>query len=146
MVSLRKSSEKDISSFIEMEKSDGASLYIIPYSAQKHRQEMRQNDVIYLSIMFNESLAGFIILAAKVALGSVEFRRIVVGSKGNGIGQLAIGAMEVYCRDVLSCSRIWLDVFESNKRGQHIYQKLGYRQFNAEQYGDKVLLYMEKQL
>ena len=145
MINLKKSSEKDIPSFIEMEKSDGTAQFITPYSFQQHQQEMRQSDVKYLSIMNNEALAGFIILATNADLGSVEFRRIVVASKGNGIGQLAIGAMEVYCTNVLSCSRIWLDVFESNKRGQHIYQKLGYRKFKSEPYGDNILLYMEKQ-
>jgi len=144
MVNLRASSEKDISTFIEMEKSDGTALYITPYSFQQHQQEMRQSEVIYLSIMSNEALAGFIILATNADLVSVEFRRIVVASKGNGIGQLAIEAMEVYCTDVLNCSRIWLDVFESNKRGQHIYQKRGYRKFKSEPYGDNILLYMEK--
>jgi len=144
VINLRKSLEKDISSFIEMENSDGAAQYITPYSVQQHQQEMRQSDVIYLSILSNETLAGFIILATNADLVSVEFRRIVVASKGNGIGQLAIEAMEVYCTDVLFCNRIWLDVFESNKRGQHIYQKLGYRKFKSEPYGDNILLYMEK--
>lgn len=146
MVNLKRSSEKDIYSFIEMEKSGGTSQYIIPYTTGEHQQEMRKIDIIYLSIMTKEGLAGFIILATNSDLESVEFRRIVVGSKGNGIGQLAIQAMEVFCSKVLSRRRIWLDVFESNRRGQHIYQKLGYKKFKSELYGGNILLYMEKKL
>lgn len=146
MVNLIKSLETDIPAFIDMEKFEGTAQYIIAYSEQKHQREMRKSDLIYLSIVVEEKLSGFIILATQIDSSSVEFRRIVVSPTGNGIGQLAIQAMEAYCSNILHASRIWLDVFESNQRGQHIYIKLGYRQFKAEQYDDNILLYMEKQL
>ena len=76
----------------------------------------------------------------------VEFRRIVVSCRGIGIGQAAIPAMEVYCREQLHCRRIWLDVFDSNPRGRHIYQKLGYRLFDTGELEGRKLLYMDKSL
>jgi RimJ/RimL family protein N-acetyltransferase len=77
---------------------------------------------------------------------TVEFRRIVVASKGKGLGQLAIKEMEQYCAEHLNCSKVWLDVFESNSRGIHIYQKLGYTQFKEALYEGRSLLFMEKRL
>ncbi|WP_127924078.1 MULTISPECIES: GNAT family N-acetyltransferase [unclassified Pseudoalteromonas] len=74
----------------------------------------------------------------------VEFRRIVVDSKGKGIGQLAIKSMELYCTRILQANRIWHDVFEANTRGLHIYQKLGYKVFKTENLNSKALLYMDK--
>lgn len=132
--------------FVEIEKLDGTSDFIIPYSVEQHRAEMRKPNVVYLSIVSNDALSGFIILATEDDSESVEFRRIVVASKGRGTGQSAISKMERYCADVLKCNRIWLDVFEINKRGQHIYNKLGYRQFKTGEYNGKALLYYDKKL
>ena len=39
-----------------------------------------------------------------------------------------------------------LDVFESNVRGQHIYEKLGYVQFKEGEIDGKPILYYEKML
>ncbi|GEM77397.1 GNAT family N-acetyltransferase [Vibrio sagamiensis] len=66
--------------------------------------------------------------------------------KGKGLGQLAIKEMEQYCAEHLNCLKVWLDVFESNSRGIHIYQKLGYTQFKEAFYEGKKLLFMEKML
>jgi RimJ/RimL family protein N-acetyltransferase len=72
----------------------------------------------------------------------VEFRRVVVADKDKGIGQLAIAAMERFCRAELERKRIWLDVFESNHRGRHVYEKLGYQRFGESSHpGGKLLLY-----
>ena len=125
---------------------DGTSDFIIPYSVEHHRAEMHKPNVVYLSIVSEDTLLGFIILVAEDDSESVEFRRIVVASKDNGIGQSAISEMERYCVDALKCNRIWLDVFEINKRGQHIYNKLGYGQFKTGEYNGKVLLYFNKKL
>ncbi len=136
----------EISSFVEIEKSNDTSDFIIPYSAEKHRNEMQKPNIVYLSIINESTLSGFIILATESDSESVEFRRIVVTTKGNGIGQFAIFKMELYCKDVLKCNHIWLDVFEFNKRAQYIYKKFGYRQFKTEEYNGQVLLYFNKTL
>ena len=146
MIKLRKAREDEISSFVEIEKLDGTSGFIIPYSVEQHHAEMHKPNVVYLSIVSKDTLLGFIILATGDDSESVEFRRIVVASKGRGTGQSAISEMERYCADVLKCNRIWLDVFEINKRGQHIYNKLGYRQFKTGEYNGKALLYYDKRL
>jgi ribosomal protein S18 acetylase RimI-like enzyme len=144
MINLRESVKSEIPRFVTMEQSSGTSEFIIPYSAEKHLIEMQRDNTIYLSIFYENKLSGLMILTKEGQ--SVEFKRIVVEQKGCGIGQKAIKAMETYCMTVLSANRIWLDVFKSNLRGQHIYQKLGYNPFKSEQYGDKTLLYMEKSL
>jgi len=54
--------------------------------------------------------------------------------------------MEQYCAAILKANRIWLDVFETNNRGQHIYQKLGYKVYRSDQVKGISLLYMEKSI
>jgi GNAT superfamily N-acetyltransferase len=63
-----------------------------------------------------------------------------------GIGQIAITKMEQYCRDTLKGGRLWLDVYEDNAKGKHIYEKLDYQQFKMEMYNDRKLLYYQKDL
>ena len=146
LIRLRQSREDEISSFVDMERLEGTSEFIIPSSKESHLDEFLKNDVHYLSILSNDSLVGFIILVVESDTNSVEFRRIVVASKGQGIGQSAIHEMEKYCAQTLTCGRIWLDVFKSNNRGKHIYEKLGYKTFRTDSCDGKVLLFLEKKL
>ena len=77
---------------------------------------------------------------------SIEFHRIVIDEKCREIGQLAIGEMGNYCRNVLSAKRIWLDVYEDNLPGKHIYERLGYRKYKENTCDGRKLLYYEKDL
>ena len=129
-----------------MESAPDTAAYILAYDEQRHRAEFERDNIIYLSIYRQTRLAGFFILALDPDPGSVEFRRIVIAERGRGIGQAAIQLMENYCRDVLGCSRIWLDVFEFNQRGRHIYEKLGYRCFDRSDYDGKTLLFFDKSI
>ncbi|MCJ8299194.1 MAG: GNAT family N-acetyltransferase [Pseudomonadales bacterium] len=146
MIKLRESIDSEIALFVEMEQSTEAAEFIIPYSLTQHLDARQKPEVDYLSILSDGLLAGFIILAIDNVLRSVEFRRIVVATQGQGIGQSAIQAMEAYSVEKLGCERIWLDVFAHNKRGRHIYEKLGYQQFKTAEYQGAELLYLEKKL
>ncbi len=145
VLELRKSVISEASAFVEMECSSDTKGFVIPYSVEKHVSLIESNEVVYLSLYDENELSGFIILSQE-SQGTVEFRRIVVASKGKGLGQLAIKEMEQYCAEHLNCSKVWLDVFESNSRGIHIYQKLGYTQFKEALYEGRSLLFMEKML
>jgi RimJ/RimL family protein N-acetyltransferase len=146
MIELRESIPRDIPAFIEMEKDADTSDFILPYSPERHQSEFAKPDIVYLSILNAGELAGFFILVLEADGRSVEFRRIVVADKGKGLAQAAIPAMEEYCRERLGRNRIWLDVFEFNQRGQHIYQKLGYRRFDQGEAEGKVLFFYDKLL
>ena len=145
MIELRQSLEAEIPKFIEMENSNEASAFIIPHTLEKHLSEIQKKTTRYLSIYKDDKLQGFFILSLGLT-NDVEFRRVVVASKGDGIGQAAIKLMEAYCKEALSAKRIWLDVFSFNQRGQHIYKKLGYEQFGVDEHEGKQLLLFEKQL
>ncbi|WEM43843.1 GNAT family N-acetyltransferase [Photobacterium sp. DA100] len=145
MLKLERSKVEDADFFFEIERLSGTEEFIIPYSLEKHRELIGSNEPIYLSVFHNDELVGFIILHQESS-EAVEFRRIVILSKGRGLGQLAIKAMERFCSKELGCSRVWLDVFESNVRGLHIYRKLGYKPFKTSIYDGQRLLFMEKSL
>ncbi len=145
MITLIPAKEEELNEFIVMESNQDTAEFIIPYSLEQHTQAFADESIVYLSIYQEQTLSGFIILALE-SDHSVEFKRIVVSTKGQGIGQIAMKQMEQYCAGKLGCDRIWLDVFAENDRGLHIYQKLGFQLFNTSEFQGKSLLLMEKRL
>ena len=55
-------------------------------------------------------------------------------------------ALETWCLETLRRKRIWLDVFDFNARGRHVYSGLGYRQFDQSDYRGRTLIFCEKNL
>lgn len=145
MITLEKATINDASIFAGFELMPDTQKYILPYTPLEHELKIKDSALVYLRILAHNELKGFFILALEPDRQSIEFRRIVISEKGRGIGQLAIVMMEQYCRKELNRTRIWLDVFEDNSRGRHIYEKLGYVFFgeNVNQ-GKKLLLYHKK--
>lgn len=146
MITLERASLDDAAMFVEMEADEGVRDFIIPYTQAEHSRNLSNPQLIYLRILSGEKPVGFMILNLDADGNSVEFRRIVVATRGKGIGQSAITLMEEFCRNELARARTWLDVFEHNARGQHIYEKLGYVRRGESTHGEKALLIYEKHL
>lgn len=146
MVRVERADRGDIPRFVDMEQEEGTREFIAPYGSDVHHERFTDPDTIYLRIVNDEELAGFFLLALDSDGRSIEFRRIVVASKGCGIGQNAIPVMEEYCRSSLGRIRIWLDVFEDNVRGRHVYEKLGYTRYGESELEGKRLLLYEKEI
>lgn len=146
MVRIEKAVAEDPELFAVLEQASDTEEYILPYSRDEHARKMLDPSIVYLRILDDCRLAGFIILSLGSDGKSIEFRRIVVAEKGRGIGQLAISAMEQFARRELRRSRVWLDVFEHNRRGLHIYEKLGYERFGESDYAGRKLLLYQKEL
>lgn len=146
LITLRKSLPEELPLFAQMESDSDTESFIIPYTIQKHQETYAQTDILYLTILHNNQVCGFFILALNSDDTCVEFRRIVISEKGKGIGQQAISEMELFCKTTLKRSRIWLDVFDHNPRGRYIYEKLGYNHFKSEPYQNHILHFYEKSL
>lgn len=145
-IELQTASPTQLPLFCDMELDADTAPYILPTTLEQHRLDFASDDIIYLSIYDQGELSGFFILVLDPDARSVEFRRIVIVQKGKGKGQRAITAMEAYCRDNLQRNRIWLDVFDFNRRGQSVYSRLGYQLFDHRDFQGKQLLYYEKEL
>ena len=130
----------------ELERDADAAPYLLPTSRAQHETSLARDDMLYLSIYRDGRFAGYFILALEADGESVECQRIVIAEKGKGIGREAFAHMETYCRDQLRRSRIWLDVFDFNERGMHLYPSLGYRYIGDQYLDGKRLLLFEKYL
>lgn len=145
-IDLSYASEDQLSLFHALEQDEETAPYILPTTLEQHRQAFAREEIIYLSIQNGATLAGYFILALDSDGSSVELRRIVVGDKGRGTGQAAMRALETWCLENLRRRRIWLDVFDFNSRGRHVYSSLGYRFFEQRDFEGKALLFFEKDL
>ena len=130
MIELQESTREDLKLFSSWENIEGIREFICPYSIERHKEEFDKDEIIYLKIDFNSKPVGFVLLKLEDDNNSVEFRRIVVAERGKGIGQKVLKEIEKYCINKLNRNRIWLDVFEFNERGIHIYGKRGYQTIN----------------
>jgi RimJ/RimL family protein N-acetyltransferase len=130
-----------------MDRQAHARKYVIQTGMATHRENFDNPDIRYLSIENEDGeFCGYFILVLEAKSDSVEFRRILVDRLKRGIGQQAIAEMERYCKSVIGTDRIWLDVFEDNAIGIHVYEKLGYRRFGEETLAGRKLFLYEKSL
>jgi hypothetical protein len=122
MITLRPSKKDELEIFDEMDRQDHARKFVIQTGIETHQNYFRDPKITYLSIEKSSGeFCGYFILVLESDSGGVEFRRIIVDQKKSGIGQAAIIEMENYCKNEFNVNRIWLDVFEDNEIGKHIY-------------------------
>lgn len=141
-LTLESVSLQDLPAICAME--DGAARdYIIPYSPAKHQEEFAKPSVLYKAIRQGTRLTGFVMLAMDPDGVSVELRRIVISNPGHGIGVRTLEMVRELCGRELGRSRIWLDVFETNRRARHVYEKVGYSYFGKSEHEGRVLLLYE---
>ena len=130
-----------------MERQPHATSFVSANSIAEHESAFAASDIRYLTILDHEEApVGFFILALEDDNETVEFRRIVVDSSRRGVGQVALGLMEDYCRTMLERSKIWLDVFDDNEVGIHIYEKFGYVLDRTEPFNGRTLRFYSKDL
>jgi diamine N-acetyltransferase len=146
VVNLRTTQESELTKIVDLENRPDVREYVTPAPLEEHQKDYADDDVTYLTIEHEGNFAGFIILVDHPEDTSVECLRIAVGILEQGIGQQALNLMEAYCKETYNPKRIWLDVYAHNKRGIHVYTKLGYQQFDTGIYEGKDLLYLEKVL
>ncbi len=147
MITLRLSKAEELAAFHDIERQPHAQPFLINYTLERHQQGFVTAEIIYLTIVHESfDLVGYIILEVEGDGKSIEFRRIAIDQNCLGIGQLTIQALESFCQETLQAERIWLDVFDDNHKGMHIYEKLGYLRFGEQDEGGRNMYLYEKWL
>ena len=146
-IRLRKSRRDELPLFRDMAAQPHARRFVLQISLEDHQKNFVRDDFTYLTIETESGeTAGYFMLVYEEENDAVEFGRICLDRDHRGIGQQAIALMEEYCRVEIGCRFIWLDVFEDNPRGIHIYEKLGYRFLRQEELEGRQLLFYGKTL
>lgn len=120
--------KSDLNKIQEIEMNLENLEFILPFTIERHKQVIHNEDEEHLSILDkNSELVGFVILAGITNKNrSIEFKRIVVSKKSKGYGSKAIELIKHRCFEKYNCNRLWLDVFEFNQRAIDVYEKLGF--------------------
>lgn len=118
----------DIDKIIEFEKSNQE--FVHSYPKEHHISLCNDNDCLHLSIkrIDNEKIIGHLILFGAESVNKVlEFRRITIDEKGMGYGREVIRLLKFLCFEKLGFHRLWLDVYDDNKRAINLYESEGFK-------------------
>lgn len=144
MIRLNPADETDLRYLKEIEMQSHVGDFIDATTIAQHIDRFHREDTIYLNIVNNDdAILGYFILVEE-SENRIEFARIVVDQNHRGVGQTAIKLMEQYCIENLQAKTIWLDVYEDNPVGIHVYEKLGYLRTSTADVNGRKLHFYEK--
>lgn len=128
---IRKATEDDIF-FIRTLEMDPANVFVHSWDEATHLACLADPAFHYLIAEDLEGTQlGYAILLDNTPandLRRVEWRRIIVARRGDGIGKAFMQAVLDYFFTVHKAEVVWLDVYEKNDRARHVYSKLGFRE------------------
>jgi diamine N-acetyltransferase len=128
-VRLRPTMLSDLDFVISVER-DAANLpYITPWERTQHEGAIRFPDFRHFVVEAGAADApvGFVILqGCRNPHGSVELKRIVLQSKGQGIGRRCVRLLAQMAFRDLGAHRFWLDVKSLNTGAQALYRSEGF--------------------
>jgi len=109
---------------------DGANLpFITPWERLQHEGAIRFPDARHFIVEEGQQLErmGFVILqGCRNPHGSVELKRLVLQTKGRGLGRAAVRLLKAMAFSQLKAHRFWLDVKSLNTRALALYQSEGF--------------------
>ncbi len=133
-ITLRPTTEIDLPFVLEVEQDSANTPLVGQWSLDKHKVALINSDVGHWII---ESEAGQTPAGYVIALGlssgkhEINLKRIVVSSKGSGIGRQALHAFHRMAFEELGARRITLVVRRHNSRAIDLYLSEGYKEVGA---------------
>lgn len=130
-IMLRKTLVMDLDFIIASERNPENALYVGQWTRDRHLESLEDEDIFHMVIEDSKTKTriGYVIMAGlNNPSRSIEFRRIVVCSKGNGHGKETIRLIKHISFKQLNAHRLWLDVRLNNKRAQHVYKEMGFKE------------------
>lgn len=127
---LRNATPDDIF-FIRSLEMDPANIFVHSWDNETHTKNMADPSIHYLIAEGLQGTAlGFAILV-EAEPGCIEWRRVVVARRDDGIGSEFMRAVIKQFRDA-GAHTIWLDVYKENTRARHVYASLGFKEIRRE--------------
>lgn len=126
-IKLTNSIENDIDKITELEISNNN--FVNSYNKEKHFSLLTDSDCLHLSLrrLDNDNLVGhMLVFGVDGANYSLELRRIAINEKGQGFGREAIQLLKRLSFEELKFHRLWLDVYDDNKRAYNLYESEGF--------------------
>ena len=114
--------------FVVSVEADGHNLpFITPWERTQHEAAVRIPDFRHFIVELEGERAGFVILqGCRNPHRSVELKRIVLQTKGQGIGRHIVRLSKAMAFRDLRAHRFWLDVKSLNQRALALYASEGF--------------------
>jgi len=125
---LEKSKIDDLEIFYMMSQQKHIGKHLNTKSLKEFQNEFKENNTIFLSVMSDENIVGYIILVFETQ--AVQLKRIVIDEKYLGLGFKALVLLDNYCQKIINKNKLWLDVYADNKRAISLYEKSGYSRYS----------------
>ena len=127
---LRTATEADVPSIVEIEYSPELREYIGRWTGEEHKAAIRDPDTCYLLALDDsgKTLGYAILRGIQSEHRNIELKRVVMQSPGQGHGKQVLRLLLQKVFEEFRAHRLWLDVFASNLRAQHVYRGLGFQQ------------------
>lgn len=128
-IRLRPTLASDIPFVLSLEQDAENLPFITPWERTQHEASIRFPDMRHFIIEGGAGLeaVGFLILiGCRNPHQSIELKRMVVASKGQGLGRAALRVAKRVAFDDLGAHRFWLDVKARNERAKALYDSEGF--------------------
>jgi RimJ/RimL family protein N-acetyltransferase len=126
---LRPALPSDVPRIVALERMAVARPFVGQWTEERHLAALTGGDARYF---VNEAesmeLQAYAILRGLMEdSGSIELKRIVVATPGRGLGRRILEELIRIAFEDLKAHRLFLDVFEDNRRARHLYESLGFQ-------------------
>jgi RimJ/RimL family protein N-acetyltransferase len=128
-IRLRPTLGSDIPFVLSLEQDAENLPFITPWERTQHEASIRFPDMRHFIIEGGAGLdaVGFLILiGCRNPHQSIELKRMVVASKGQGLGRAALKVAKRVAFEDLGAHRFWLDVKARNERAKALYDSEGF--------------------
>lgn len=123
-VRLRPTLQSDLAYVLTLEQDPQNLPFITPWERTQHEAAIRFPDFRHFIIESGDDFraAGFLIfIGCKSHHRSLELKRMVIQSQGQGVGRAALRVAKKVAFDDLGAHRFWLDVKTHNARARALY-------------------------
>lgn len=128
-VRLRPTMSSDLEFVLSLEQDPANLPFITPWERTQHEAAIRFPDFRHFIVEGGNGLdaVGFLILiGCRSQHLSLELKRMVVKSKGEGYGRAALRVAKKVAFDDLGAHRLWLDVKKPNVHARALYDSEGF--------------------
>lgn len=120
-----KATENDIPFIMRLEQHPENRKFVVQGTVEEHTHEVNAPDYLIMIIKEKYDKIGYLLCHKDISNSSFELRRMIIQSKGRGYGKEAMKGLLSYVIDEEKFHRFWLDVYEDNATGIHLYESLG---------------------
>jgi len=117
--------ESDIPYIMRLEQHPENRKFVRQGTVEEHTIEVNSPEYFVIIIKERFDRIGYMLCHMDNENSSFELRRMIIQHKSKGYGRSAIKGLIKYSMEELRFHRFWLDVYEDNETGIHLYESIG---------------------